>query len=296
MNCLLQFRDKSHFKKYSHGILLQLKKRLDLLLVLAAGFLIARVILYTTNTNLRDPRSKYIVIVRVFLVTLGVAIAVLLKTYARKLKKHFGVLNIVLDISLMISQLHLYPLIDNIIIDELDHLSIFLWGWAASLHAVATYSLFVNWWMRAVTAIFQMTFFLVFMGKLDKDSSHLAGSFVQALNSLIFYLFVTYSDEKYQRKDFLEKRRISENYEALLKIFDDISQGITITDLDYREIYSNKTINVMFDKTPGAWNVKDLFAEFSVKAIFPLTDWISSARLQRTEENLMVKAIVLLMA
>lgn len=292
MNCLLQFKDKSHFKIYAHDLTLQVRKRITQILLLALGYIIVYIVSYTTKSTEGDPRSKYLVIVRAALIVLAIVVSVLLKRFVHRLKDHFGKLNFIFDLCLMVAQASFFPLLGNVAINDFDTLGVYVWAWSVSLHAVAVYFIFAHWWMKVLTSIIQMGYFLYFVIKRVEDSHHVTSLVLEAFNGVFLYLVVIYVQEQYQRKDFLEKRKIYENYEALMKIFDDISQGITIIDSHCNQVYSNRTIHGMFGKKPGSWTVEELLSEFQVKSIFPLVNCDKTPRISSVTEE---KPLVILL-
>ena len=286
MNCLLQFRNKNHFEAYSHDLVLQLRKRVTMVFYMGVVFAVVYVIMYATNSVTIDPKSKTLVFVRMTMVAVGVVGLSLVMRFIQRLKRYLGILNLIFDIGVMFTSASFYPIVGNISIERLDTPGVYIWAYSYSLLAAAIYFLLAHWWMKMLTATAQIGFFLYF---IIRDQENPIPSVGAALHGLVLYIILIYINEKYERIHFLEKQKIYENYEALMKIFDDISQGILIIDQQYHKVYSNRTINVMFEKqSEEEWRAEDLFSEFQVKSIFPLVDVVTLSKMHESHENMMV--------
>ena len=286
MNCLLQFRNKNHFEAYSHDLVLQIRKRAFMVFFMAVDFAIVYTTMYATNSVTIDPKSKTLITLRGVMVGVGVVGFFLSMKYNKRLRRHLGLLNLIFDVAVMIASATFYPIVGNISVEELDKFGVYMWAYSTSLCAVAIYFLIAHWWMKMLTATAQIGFFLYFIIRDQENPIPIVGV---AWQGLALYLFAIYINEKFERIHFLEKRKIYENYEALMKIFDDISQGIVIIDQQYHKVYSNRTINAMFEKQAEEnWQTEDLLSEFQVKSIFPVVDVVTGARMHESHENMMV--------
>ena len=267
MNCLLQFRNKNHFEAYSHDLVLQLRKRVLMIFFMGVDFIVVYVIMLATRSTSIDSGSKALVYFRAAMVVLGVVGLFLIMKFNQKLKRFLGILNLIFDLCVMISAATFYPLTGGTSVNNLDKFGVYMWAYSNSLCSVAIYFLFAHWWMKMFTAAAQIFFFLHFIIRDLENPIPIAGL---ALQGLALYLFGIYINEKFERIHFLEKRKIYENYEALMKIFDDISQGIIIIDQQYHKVYANRTMNVMFEKDlKEDWRAEGLFSELQVKSVFP---------------------------
>jgi sensor histidine kinase regulating citrate/malate metabolism len=139
--------------------------------------------------------------------------------------------------------------------------------------------------MKIAMIIAQMTYFSVFVGEAE---SYAVPIILFAVEGIFFYLTLTYFHEKYQRLDFLEKRKIYDNYEAIKKIFDDISQGIMIVDNKNQIVYSNQAVHRLFnepqDQEPSL-SLTNLLSKVRVKSMFPHLESSVTEQILPSPEN-----------
>ena len=165
-------------------------------------------------------------------------------------------------------------------------------GWLTCIGCFSIYYVVVSWWIKAIAPIIQIVYFLVFIVQAE---FYWPAILIFAAESAIMYLCYVYIHEKYMRKDFIEKRKVYENYEAIMKIFDDIIQGIMIVDQEYKIIYSNRTVDLMFNlqrpQEVGS-SIERLFSEIQVKTISPRMDAPGTERMMfasRENEETVIK-------
>ena len=280
MNIFLQFKKKSHSVAYDHDLEIAVTKRKWMMawmtiMNLGAMFLnwgIAR----------RAYVSKYELTKTIAIISLFISLC-LLKWKFHRVKKYLSKINFVLDIILIYFAFIPFPLLNPRQFDPLTSLGTVTLMWSVSLICFTSTYAIANWWLRALGPIIQVIYFFI---PTIIGEPYWQAIIVVAIECLILYGGFIYIYEKYQRKDFLEKRKVYENYEAILQIFDDINQGVMIVEPNYKFIYSNKTIDKMFRKPEqGEWSLDHLFSQITVKSITPLLENLVTDQIQMTQDE-----------
>ena len=266
MNIFLQFKNQNYVQAYTHDFQLQLKKRGVMITFTAIVYVIANGISIGLNPNLGPTSSKVILFLRLATGLLTLAGIHCLIKYASKCKKHIAKINIILDSLIALTPFVVYPLAGNLAIDAFSKLGVYIWAWSAAFGALAMNITFGNWWMKAVVTITQYVYFFIFLFQREKYAVPI---FIFGVEVIILYLVLTYIQERYERLNFLEKRKIYDNYEAIKKIVDDISQGIMIVDQSNEVIYANRIVYTILTQDPQTVSLSTLFSQVFVKSISP---------------------------
>ena len=228
MDLFLQFKAKRHSKAYASNVQLQLEKRLIMMGSYAVLFTITNILTNTISAPAIVPlASKMLIVGRGIAILLALIGACLLHRYSQQLKRIEPVLNFILDILIIFVLFGYYPALGNVSVNQFTKLGVFVWTWDLCLEVCVINTVLKYWWMRVVHLLSQTLYFLVFV---CLGEPNLAPILIYAIQIIILYLGSSYFQERYQRWDFLDKRKMYDNYEALKKIFDDISQGILIAD------------------------------------------------------------------
>ena len=269
MNIFLRFKEKNHAKAYSHEFQLLTNKRIIMVLLWTLITVLANIIQMTIN---RKIHLTFFYIIRLVMLFISLCGLCCLKRNALRIRRHIHLVNIVLDICLMINQIIVYPLLGKESIEAFGKSGVFLIAWCSSLICFSLYYFLVNWWMRVIGPVIQVLYFVVTIcdGEMSKTTT-----ITLAVQAMLTYSVFIYINERYQRIDFLEKRKVYENYESIKKIFDDIIQGVIIIDRECQVIYCNQTANVMFDLRTGMLEaeshcaLRSVLSQLRVKSIYP---------------------------
>ena len=279
MNIFLQFKKESHAEAYEHDLELQVAKRFWMILVFTiavVGFIIINWILTKSLTLQPYDIGKT---VATFVLLAGI---IILKYNFRRCKRYISKINFFLDICMIYCVFVPFPYMYREALMVLTKVGVWVMAWTFSIMAISATFAISNWWLRTLGPIFQVVFFMIPMIQ-EEILWRVILVFIFAY--LFIYVCYTYIGERYQRKDFLEKRRVYENYEALLTIFDDIIQGIMIADPKYNLIYSNRTIDFMFGQQQVNRSLEYLFSQIQVKSTTPQLDTMSTERIQTTYDE-----------
>ena len=286
MNILLQFKKKSHSEAYSHDLQLQVTKRLIMVIIWALthiGEKFAVLGIYGSVTMSSLDISKMTMI---FVLVAALAV---LRCNLRRARKYQALIDIILDLCLIYGQFVFYPLVGKGTLDIFTRLGNFAYGWVACLACYSIYFAIANWWLKVIVPLVQVACIVVPAVQLEhKLLSPVI--IILACECLILYGGFIYVHEYFRRRDFLEKRKVYENYEAVMRIFDDIIQGVMIVDPNYKLIYSNRTIGSMFSQAQNTLALESLFSQIQVKSIHPQLDILITERIQMTQDETVTRA------
>mgnify|MGYP000868083848 CR=1 FL=1 len=292
MNVFLQFKNKAHFDAYRYDFQLQLRKRTAMATIATLLLIINNCVAYILNPNLGPPLSKTLFFLRVSFCVLTLAGVLLAKRFAKKIQNHIRIVNFFLDITASLVVFVVYPVAGTVTVDSFSKLGAYLWAWAGAFVLLTMNYTLGTWWMRALVATIQIIFFVVFL--FQREVYHIT-VFCGLTYGIIFYVATIYLQERFDRLNFLEKRKIYENYEAIKKIFDDISQGIMIVDQSNEIIYANRTVSTLFHQDSKTLSLTEITSQIYVKSVSPLIpmESLSTERVLTTQENVGVKSIKL---
>ena len=280
MNFLLQFKQKNHSQAYDHDLQLQITKRLILVVIWGLISFSGNVATYAMLGFISMSALNVIKLTTIGVCMISVCV---LRCNIRRTQRYFGIINFVLDLGLIWAQFQLFPYVGRSGLAAYGKLASFTFGWSVCLGCYATYYAIQNWWLKAIVPIVQMVYMLIPTAQEEK----IYWPFIVtiAVQCMAIYVAFIYVAEVFQRKDFLEKRKVYENYEALMRIFDDINQGVMIVDPNYKRIYSNRTIDTMFNQSQDNPSLEDLFSQIQVKSLTPKLETFATEPIQMPHED-----------
>ena len=280
MDIFLRFKKKGHSVAYDHDLELQVAKRLWMILAMAITNLGSVFVTWAVVGVVTAPTPWDITKTVLIYVLLGCLC--FLKWKFRYCKKHLNKINFFLDIFLIYYAFQPFPFIGRAGLAPITKPGLWLLVWTYSLLCFSTTYAITNWWLRSLGPIAQVIFFLIPIAQEEMLWRIIT---VVVAQCLTLYFCIIYIFERYQRKDFLEKRRVYENYEAIMRIFDDIIQGVMIVDPKYKLIYSNRTVDSMFGQQQVNRSLEYLFSQMQVKSIFPQLEVMITERIQTTNDE-----------
>ena len=291
MDIFLRFKNKKHAEAYAYDLKYHIQNRL---FMLGTGVSVSSAVYAFTsifNPNVGNKASQLLVAVRFALTLLALIGYYLLKKYMHRVKPYASKLVILLDAISLAGQFVIYPISGNIVVDNFSKLGVYVWAWCAAFCVFSVYIILLNWWMKMLNVALQMGFFLYFVIKREPLYSPIISL---ALMGVFCFTFLSYMQEMFQKRDFLEKRKLYDNYEALKRIFDDICQGIIIVDTKFNTIYANRTVEAMFNRQSSQKGVvvEELFAEVQVKTVIPPNMSPITEGAMVTQYSIQVKIII----
>ena len=280
MDIFLRFKSNRHTEAYSQDLVLQLHKRCVMMASLAAIFVLLNVISYAIYPSSGSLSSIMLVMSRVIaglIVLLGIC---LMRRKMGRLQRYMFVVNIILDALLIFISFVFYPVLGNLGVDSFSKLGVYVIGWSSCYAVCFVNFMLHHWWMRIGMLFAQMGYFLVFVMQREPLPGPIL---IIAIEGIVLYVAMNYIHEKYERLDFFEKRKVYDNYEAIKKIFDDISQAILIADNKNQIVYSNQAVHRLFGRSEESCSL--LFSDVRVKSMFPQIDTVFTEQVLASREN-----------
>lgn len=275
MNILLKFRTPAHDEAYTQDFAIQLRKRFKLCLLGFIFYLVGFTVVNLTDQGSRSSTSKILYGFR-----LACLLFVIISTYClgrkwKNPKKSMRNFNMFLDIFIFAIIFTFYPLGMGPAASVYGQAGIYISQWSNGYFIANALMLLSNWWIRSLAVIAQFLYFIICI-VLRED--HPVPQIAVVLFTSAVCVCWMYLNEKYERLNFLEKRKVYENFEALKKIFDDVSQGIAIIERnDYSNFYQNHSLSEIFD-TQSSIDWKRLFPQIKVRKISPYIEISSKSR------------------
>lgn len=280
MNIFLQFKQKNHSQAYSYDLQLQITKRLIMVIIWAVISFVGTVAVFSISKSVSMSAYE---ITKNAVVVVCVVVGCFLRCNLQWTRKYAGKINFVLDLCLIWAQFQLFPYLNRDLIAAYGKLAVFLAAWSACLACYAIYFAIQSWWLKIIVPVAQIIYFVI--PTVQEEIFFWPIVVVFATQCILIYVSFIYVSELYQRKDFLEKRKVYENYEAIMRIFDDINQGVMIVDPGYKMIYSNRTIDSMFGQPRDNPSLRNLFSQLQVKSITPRLESSATEQIHMTREN-----------
>lgn len=266
MNICLKFRSPAHNEAFQQGFALQIQKKLHMYFLAFIFYVITFAAVNVSNTGQGHVASKILYTVRVVALLFVLVGTYCMRRRAKNPTKCLQRFNSFLDVLIFMVVFSYYPLVAGASLSGFGEVGVYVWQFSNGFLAAYSLSLLSNWWVRGLAIISQFAFYIVFIILRESQPVTLIGG---ALFTPIACIYWIYVNEKYDRLNFLEKRKVYENYEALKKIFDDVSQGIAIIDKnDYSSFYENHSVSKIFGSgTSIDW--ENLFSQIRVRRISP---------------------------
>ena len=293
MDIFLRFKNKKHADAYSCDLEYQVQRRIVMLGIGGSVSIAIFPLMSQFVPKVVNRTSQILLTLRFIFMVLNFIGHLLLKKYMHRLKPLVPTLINVLDLTSVASLFVIYPIAGNVSIDDFSKLGVYVWAWSAALGTISAYLILASWWMKFLNASLQMAFFLYFVVKREPIYSPIL---IFGFTGMMTFVFLSYTQELFKKKDFLEKRKIYDNYEALMRIFDDICQGIIIMDTKFNITYANRTVDAMFNRQSSQKVVKieELFAEIQVKAVIPSVVPLITERVLLSPDSIQVNNVLLL--
>ena len=290
MDIFLRFKSKKHAEAYSLGLDLQLQKKCVMLLVEGLIFIVATIISYSLYPSAGSLSSTLLTLARCIAQILALIGMFLMRRHLQRVQRYAFVINLVLDLVLGFIPFAFYPAVGTLSVDMFSKLGVYTWAWSACSIEISMNYLLSNWWMKFAMMVIQITYFMVFVGLRDPYAVPII---LMAVQAILFFLILTYFNERYERWGFFEKRKVYDNYEAIMNIFDDISQGIMIVDKGNQIFYSNRAVHLLFNNTQSQERstLTNMFSQLQVESVFPNLDDLISA--PNENEGINVKCLLI---
>ena len=277
MNCFLQLIQKHYSLAYASQLELEMNKKLLLVWVWALAQLVGNVIIFILCQSMvisYFTLSKFLL-----LLLLGVALW-FIRRRLRGIQRALRIINLCFDIILVAFQFSFYPWHEKDSMYSTDNLGIFIIAWSSCLGCFSIYYAVTCWYLKAVIPLAQTIYLLSF---LDKDQANIDLVIMFACECIVVYACYVYISERSKRKNFIERKQLEENTKAIVKILDDVTQGVMIVDEKHQTVYSNRHANVLFGQQvqteAGKRLIECLSSRLRIKSVSPSWEVLETERI-----------------
>ena len=283
MNWYLSFKNKADEEAFTDTSEHQIKQRVYKLIFIVAMYVLFNGIRLLVAPSTGTLSNNLLILSRIILLTLAAIGSHCYRRNFRKLQKCRCLINFALGVLVIAGQFGTYPLASNANLANLSGFGLSVWGWAIGLLFFSSLNLLEYWWMGIAAIVIQSGYFFVILALRDGepiiDMTFMA-------QGVILYVVTAFLGERTKRLHFLEERKNYKNHLAILKIFDDISQGIIILDHSLEVLYSNRSVNLMFmERENQTLLLRTVFDNFHVKKIVPDVEPQFTRRLLTSEAS-----------
>ena len=260
MNCILAFKQKEHYGAYLSGFSIRLKKRFFLGLIINALIAIVVLIQYLLSPQSYSREVLAWFGIRTILSAVWiVGIYYILRRLSRY-SKYSRMIDLTLDVVGMITSANMLSVLGSVQCEYYGSMGLYVYGWSQGLLFVSVISIIGSWRLKALGTFLQIGFFIVSLFREYQAGAEVVT--IRLVQVLIMYIAVIYIEERYERSDFLEKRKIYEDSEAIKTILNDITEGILIVSPERQILYANKPVEQMFGLKE--LTLQDLFSQIKV--------------------------------
>ena len=242
MNCGLQFRAKSDSDAYFDSSEHRIKQRIIKIICAILIYGMTNGIRLLIDHDSGEIGNNMLIIGRICLLLLAAVGYHCLRRKFKKLQRRRLYINLVIGFLILASQFSLFPVLTNASLHQLNSFQLLVYGWSSAMFFFSSLFLIEYWWMGIIAILIHCVYFIIFLA-MDENSTI---DICYLLGAVALYVIVGYLAERNKRMHFLIERKNFKNFQAILKIFDDIAQGIMIFDQEMELLYHNKTIHSMF--------------------------------------------------
>ena len=264
MDYLLRFKSHFYSQTFSSDLSIRLKTRFYLGLAVNACFLI----LLINDLLYHAPLSKTLIdefeYPRLALLILWIIIMGYFCRRTQKLKRYATVIQVILDIIMVFiaSTDFFWILASHASETPTDIRGDEVIGWSTGVLFSCSLFLINSWQTRIIACIFKFIIFTL-VTLISIELSEWKIGILGAI--LLLQSYTVYNRERYDRRQHIERMKVFQDSQAVLKILDDITEGILIIDECTRIRYMNMPVKKIFRSDTPSLN--DLFSKITVKSV-----------------------------
>ena len=279
MNVWLGFKNSKHNDAYVSDFPTRLKRKFIIGLIIngwfALCFVIQRITLSTAPLSFSEQWAFIKIAISLFWI-IGI-FSIRLKL--EKFRKYHKLIFIIFDIVQCCVALNFYPILSSGS-EKSAGIQQTTITWSSGLNYIAAVLLIESWQIRVAHVFSQVLLFLVYIGSVEKIG---APVLIFLINAFLMYASFFYIREKFTRMEFLEKRKMYENSEAVKSILDDITEGIVIINKQKKILYLNQPVQKML-KLNQHETTDDIFSRIRIKSVIS-SGMPKSPLLEKTEKT-----------
>ena len=262
MNFCLGFEKQKHYQAFVSDFSVRVKRKLIEGLIINGSFAISVITQYAADTQSKSVSVVIWSLSKLSITLLWIIGIACIRIRLEKFKKYHRLIFLLFDIFQCCSTINLYPFFSHGQQKRYGGLGLLINGWYNGVSYFLAIQLIECWQIKVLHILFQTILFGVYIGKIE---TYPTAQLMSAMQSFIVFSLSQYFREKFIRMDFLEKRKVYDDSEAVKSILDDITEGIMIINQERKILYMNQPVQKMFKlekKYP-----EDLFSRIKIKSV-----------------------------
>ena len=265
MNVLLGFKSDQHSNAFFSSFSVRVRRKVFEGLAINGTNVLSIIVQLILEPGTITSNSLIWIFIKLSIALFWMLGILCIRMRLEKLRKYHKIIFLLFNVLQTLSLTNLFPYFSQAQQKSLGPLGLLIYGWCIGIEYVCGSVLIDSWQMKVMHCLGQVIFFAVYVFEVEAQPRSV---FIILLAMFFMFSFSVYLREKYTRVDFLEKRKIYENSEAVKTILDDITEGIVIINQNKDILYLNQPVQRMFkleDQTTAS-----LFSKFKIKSFMGL--------------------------
>ena len=262
MNFCLGFKNSNHNQAFVSDFSTRMKRKLIKGLIINGCFAVSIIAQMIIENRPLATRGEIWTVARVAIALFWIVGIFSIRLKLEKVKKYHKFIFFLFDIVQSVAALSFFAIF-NPGLDLIGGTPILTIGWATGVQYIAGVLLIESWLLKVAHVFFQTTLFSMYFGL---NSGGTSSTYIYITNIFVMFGLFFYFSEKFTRMEFLEKRKMYEDSEAVKSILDDITEGIVIINRQNKILYMNQPVQKMF-KLEQHKTTEELFSRIKIKSI-----------------------------
>ena len=262
MNICLRFKNKAHNQAFVSDFSTRIKRKSIKGLIINGCFAAGIIAQQIAKNQPITSRAEGWSLIKVAIALLWIVGIFFISLKLERVKKCHKLIFLLFDIVQCCAALSFIPMSHSAFKEMGDNLALSI-GWGAGLQYIAGILLIDSWQIRTAHVFFQSIFYTL---NLAFNGQSTYSSYIYLIDSIVMYVLFFYFSEKFTRMEFLEKRKMYEDSEAVKSILDDITEGIVIITRQSKILYMNQPVQKMF-RLEQQKTTEELFSRIKIKSM-----------------------------
>ena len=262
MNFCLGFKNSDHNQAFVSNFPTRIKRKLIKGLIINGWFAVSIIAQMIAEKRTLTTKGEIWTMLKVVIALLWIVGIFSIRLKLEKVKNYHKLIFFLFDLVQCIATISFFP-ITNPGLDLMGGTPVLTVGWSIGLQYAVGILLIDSWLIKVLHVFLQTAVFAMYFGF---TSAGIPSTYIYLANIFLAYGFFFYFSEKFTRMEFLEKRKVYENSEAVKSILDDITEGIVIINRQNKILYLNQPVQKMF-KLEQHKTTEELFSRLKIKSM-----------------------------
>lgn len=263
MDFCLRFKKRDHLQAFESDFTTRVKRTLVLGVLINGGYAICVLAQRLVDNDARNSVSTIFAFSKTAAAILWILGVFLIRMRLEKFKKYHKLIFILFDIFQCLAIINLYPNLSQGQLKRYGGIGLLITGWCSGIRYICGLKLIETWQIKVLHIVGETIYFAIYLEKIE---DHPISQIISLLLTFVMYVLILYFAEKFTRKEFLEKRKMYEDSEAVKSILDDITEGIVIINQQKKIVYLNQPVQKMFHLEQHK-TTDDLFSRIKTKSM-----------------------------